>query len=153
MRKSVLLGILILLVVFFGIKGMLTGFKHTGLKHSGNCSMHELKMEVKVIDHLSESEEHADICVTGNGVLIIKELTAKTATVYTDSTDILVIIKESNAQIKLGANNTKRQFLLANYEPEVNVRALEQFILNNHLWLGDKYPGYHEGRKALEPSE
>ena len=148
MRKSVLFGILILTAVFFGIKGMLTG-----LKHSGNCSMHELNVEVKVIDHLSGSEEHADICVIGSGALIIKKLTAETATVYTRSADLLVIIKETGAQVEFNTNNTSRKFLLVNREHGVNTRALEQFALNTHLRLGDKYPGYHKGREALEHSE
>ena len=149
MNKSVLLGTFVLLLVaFFGIKGMLAGIK-TG----DNCSMHELNVEVKVIDHLSGKEGHADICVIGNGALIIKKLTAETATVYTRGADMLVIIKETGTQVEFNTNNTSRKFLLVNREHGVNTRALEQFALNTHLGLGDKYPGYHEGIKALEHLE
>ena len=149
MNKSVLLGaFVLLLVVFFAVKGILTG-----MKSSHNCSMHELDVEVKVIDHLSGKEGHADICMIGNGVLIIKKLTAETATIYTRGADMLIIIKETGARVEFNANSTGRKFLLVNREHGVNTRALEQFALNTHLGLGDKYPGYHEGKKALEHAE
>ena len=148
MRKSFLLGIFILIMAFFGIKGIVTG-----IKNSGNYSLHRLNMEVKVIDYLSGNEGHANVRVTGNGALIIRKLDVKTAMVYISGADILVIIKETDAQIKFNTENPGRQYLLVNHEREINTVALEQFVLNTHLKLGNKYPGYHEGREALEHAE
>ena len=253
MRKSfVLYGILIALIAVVILIVALA----VDIKNDHDHSLHTLDREVKVIDYLSGDEGHIDIRVDGTGALIIKELNAKTATVHAvGTTDIMVIIKETSAEVSVDARDSigfrfvleakpdhsegllanfvqsqcrrtyegkrsipKKEGFRANYYLKGGVHTIEHLRLNDHLavrgygvlivenittapdispeikvgdnvlvvvlkgdvnidasgvenggaiinsssieqdamiaaHLTSQYPGYYEGRKALEPSE
>ena len=124
MRKFVLpgIGIFLLLVAVVSVV-MVT------IKNDSDYSLHTLNREVKVVNYISGGEGHIDIRVDGTGALIIKQLSAKTATVHAvGTTDVMVVIKETNAQVSFNAEGAVRPHFSLSSNSSVNTQMLESFI-------------------------
>ena len=142
--RNILIGIGIFVLV-----AVITVTTVVVLRSDDDYSLHTLDEEVKVVNYLSGGEGHIDIYVDGpGGVLIIRELSAKTATVHIDGGEVLVIVKKTEAQVEFNANNTERHFLLSNSGRRMNEYACERFAQNTSLKISGKE--YEEAMAALE---
>ena len=142
MRYVFLPTVFILVAILIGVTGLALS-----IKNSNDPTLYKLNREVKVVDHLSGGEGHIDIRVTGTGTLIIKELSAKTATVnVADTIDVLVIIRKTNAQVSFSTENAVRPNLSVSPSTAVNTRILERFVQ-------EQYPRTYETKRSTEKTD